>query len=190
MKQPLFALAVLAFAGVAPLAVAQTQVMPVSADVDTDQIETKILAVDTAARTITVETPNGPALVHVPDKVKNLGQIKAGDLIRITYQLAVATAIKRGGTAIRSDVSAQSAGQVQQKGTIAAGSGMKQEVVTANVTAVDAAKNRITVQGPQGRVVTMKLPEPGLASQIKVGDQLEVAYRIAVAVQVLPAPKK
>lgn len=190
MKKSVFALAVLAFAGVAPLAFAQPQVMPLTADVDADQIDAKILAVDTAARMVVLETPAGPAAFHVPDSVKKLGEVKAGDIVRITYNFAVATGLKRGGAAIRSDVSAQSGGSVKQKGTVAAGAGMKEELITANVTAVDVAKNRITVKGPAGRVVTLKLPEPGLATQVKVGDQLEIAYRLAVAVQVLPAPKK
>jgi len=190
MKPSLTALVVLGLAGAAPYALAQTQMMPIQADADVDQIDTKILAVDTAQRLVTIETPRGPATLHVPDKVKNLAQIKAGDTLRITYNLAVATALKRGGEPIRSSVQAQSAAPTQQKGAVAAGSGMKEEMITANVVAVDSAKNRITVQGPAGRVVTLKLPEPGMAAQVKVGDQLEVAYRLAVAVQVLPAPKK
>ncbi len=190
MKRPLLALALLALSGTVPYAVAQPQTMPITADADAEQIDTKILAVDAPNRLVTIETPSGPTVIHVSDKVKNLAQVKAGDTLRITYNLAVATAIKRGGTPIRSNVQAQSGGQVAQKGAVIAGAGMTEDMITANVTAVDAAKNRITVQGPAGRIVSLKLQEPGLAAQIKVGDQLEVAYRLAMAVQVLPGTKR
>ncbi|MEF9995641.1 MAG: hypothetical protein RR101_09595 [Burkholderiaceae bacterium] len=186
MKRSLLALAMLALSGVVPQVMAQTQVMPIAADADAEQIEAKILAVDVPNRLVTLETVNGPTVIHVSDKVKNLAQVKAGDTLRITYNLAVATMLKRGGAPIRSNVQAQSGGQVTQKGAVIAGAGMTEDVITANVTAVDAAKNRITVQGPAGRIVSMKLQEPGLAAQVKVGDQLEVAYRLAMAVQVLP----
>lgn len=198
MKRSVLVLALLALSGATPYAMAQmvekmpskmTEMMPIAADADAEQIETKILAVDPAQRLVTLETPNGPTVVQVGDKVKNLAQVKAGDTLRITYNLAVATAIKRGGDPIRSSVQAQSGAQVMQKGTVLAGSGMTEDMITANVTMVDVAKNRITVQGPAGRIVSMKLPEPGMAAQIRVGDQLEIAYRLAMAVQVLPTSK-
>ena len=112
MKRPLLALALLALSGTVSYAVAQPQTMPITADADAEQIDTKILAVDAPNRLVTIETPSGPTVIHVSDKVKNLAQVKAGDTLRITYNLAVATAIKRGGTPIRSNVQAQSGGQV------------------------------------------------------------------------------
>ncbi|MGE5665307.1 MAG: hypothetical protein ACM3ZD_01595 [Betaproteobacteria bacterium] len=197
MKPSILAAAVLAAVVAAPAAHAQAQpaaapakpqvqVAPIAVDADAEQITTKILAVDQANRLITVESAAGPLTLHVPDSVKRLAEIKAGDTLRITYNFAVAVALKRGGQPIRSGTSAQSAGAVKQAGTVAAGAGMKEGSIVANITAIDTAKNRITVQGPAGRTLTLKLAEPGIASQIKVGDQVEVAYREAVAVQVLP----
>jgi formylmethanofuran dehydrogenase subunit C len=197
MKRSTLAAAVLAAVFAAPAAFAQAQpaaapakpavqVAPIAVDVDAEQITTKILSVDQANRLVTVETAAGPLTLHVPDSVKRLSEIKAGDTLRITYNHAVAVMLKRGGQPIRSGTSAQSGGAVKQAGTVAAGAAMKEGSIVANITAVDAAKNRVTVQGPAGRVMTFKLAEPGIASQIKVGDQVEVAYREAVAVQVLP----
>lgn len=192
MKQSFLAAALFASFVAAPAvhaqapAAAPAKVAPIAVDADAEQITTKILAVDQANRLITVESASGPLTLHVPDSVKRLSEIKAGDTLRITYNFAVAVALKRGGQPIRSGVSAQSAGAVKQAGTVAAGAGMKEGAIVANITAIDTAKNRITVQGPAGRMLTLKLAEPGIASQIKVGDQVEVAYREAVAVQVLP----
>ena len=53
---------------------------------------------------------------HTIETVESLAD---GDTLRITYNFAVAVALKRGGQPIRSGTSAQSAGAVKQAGTVA-----------------------------------------------------------------------
>jgi hypothetical protein len=55
--------------------------------------------------------------------------------------------------------------------------------VTATVEAVDKDKRTITVKGPQGRMVTLKVgPEAKNFDEIKVGDKVLVEYLDALAV--------
>jgi Cu/Ag efflux protein CusF len=61
--------------------------------------------------------------------------------------------------------------------------------VTANVTAVDAKTQTVTLKGPK-RTVDLKVPDPGQFKLIKVGDQIQAVYTEALALAVEPAPKK
>ena len=52
----------------------------------------------------------------------------------------------------------------------------KREII-ATVEAVDAAKGEVTLKGPKGKVVPLKVgPEVRNLAQVKVGDQVRVRY--------------
>ena len=59
---------------------------------------------------------------------------------------------------------------------------------TADVTAVDAKTQTITLRGPQ-RTVELRVPDKKQFEGVKVGDQVEARYTEAVAVSMLPAKK-
>jgi hypothetical protein len=62
--------------------------------------------------------------------------------------------------------------------------------ITADVLAVNPKAKTITVQGPNGNVVDLKVKNPEHFKAVKVGDQIEAVYVEAVAISVQPAPKK
>ena len=61
--------------------------------------------------------------------------------------------------------------------------------VTANVVAVDAATQYVTLKGPE-RTVGLKVQDPNQFKLIKVGDQVEATYTEAVAIALEPVAKK
>ena len=62
--------------------------------------------------------------------------------------------------------------------------------ILANVLAVDPKKMTITVRGPKGNIVDLKVQNPEHFKAVKKGDQIEMVYVEAVAIAVEPAPKK
>jgi plasmid maintenance system killer protein len=62
---------------------------------------------------------------------------------------------------------------------------------TANVEAIDAAKNTVSLKGPQGNIFKVKVQNPDLMKDIAVNDQVKVVYTEAIAAVVsAPAAKK
>ena len=57
--------------------------------------------------------------------------------------------------------------------------------ITATVEAVDYAKRTVTLKGPEGKTVTLKVGEAARNfDQVKVGDQVVAKYTEAVAISV------
>jgi plasmid maintenance system killer protein len=62
---------------------------------------------------------------------------------------------------------------------------------TANVEAIDTAKNTVSLKGPQGNIFKVKVQNPDLMKDIAVNDQVKVVYTEAIAAVVsAPAAKK
>jgi len=57
------------------------------------------------------------------------------------------------------------------------------------VVAVDPKKSTITLKGPAGNVVDLKVRNPDHFKVVKKGDQVEAVYSEALAVTVTPVPK-
>jgi hypothetical protein len=72
-----------------------------------------------------------------------------------------------------------------ERPAVAAG---REITLLADVVGVDAKKSIISLKGPQGNVVDLKVQNPDHFKVVKKGDQVEVVYTIAVAVAVTPAP--
>mgnify|MGYP006334906421 CR=1 FL=1 len=56
----------------------------------------------------------------------------------------------------------------------------------ANVTAVNAKENIVTLRGPKGNSVDVSV-DPSQLKLVKVGDQVEAVYTEAIAVELIPA---
>ena len=57
------------------------------------------------------------------------------------------------------------------------------------MTAVDPAKQAVTLKGPE-RTVTLKVQNPDQFKLVQVGDQVEATYTEAVAISVEPKAAK
>jgi hypothetical protein len=146
-------------------------------------------AVDQGKRIVTLKGPEGDVFdVKVGKEVRNLKQVKAGDLVVAKYFEAVAIEVKKGGVGIRSAES-QTAVSRAQKGQRPAGAIATTTTVVANVLKVDDAKQIVTVEGPNNKSVKVKVKDPAVLQQIKPGEQVEMVITEAFAIAV-EAPRK
>jgi hypothetical protein len=63
---------------------------------------------------------------------------------------------------------------------------VKTTTVLANVEAVDQKKKIVTLKGPEGKVVDVKVRDAKVLKDVKVGDQVAANITESVAVRVQP----
>jgi Cu/Ag efflux protein CusF len=148
-----------------------------------------VQAVDLEKRIVTLKGPEGRVFdLKVGPEARNLPQVKPGDIVVAKYFEAVAVEVKKGGVGLRSKES-ETAVSRAPLGEKPAGAVATTTTITANVIAVDAKKQVVTLEGPSGRSVHVKVKDPAVFSQIKVGEQVEMVITEAIAIAV-EAPKK
>jgi hypothetical protein len=157
--------------------------------VGTVELHGKVLSVDKAKREITIKGPQGKVKTLVAgEEVKNFGQIKAGDEIVLHYVEALALELKKGGGG-KVERTETAEGVRAEPGEKPAGALGRQVTVTADVIAVDAKNQRVTLRGPE-RTVELKIKDPEQFKNIKKGDQIQATYTEALAIGVEASAKK
>ena len=186
----LSALAAPVFAQQAPAAAKVTVNEPGKVGVaETVKLTAGVVAIDKASRMVTLKTASGKILdVVAGDDVKNFDQIKVGDQLVVQYVQALTMQVSKGG-GIRASTSTTDTAQAKP-GEKPGAAGAREVTILANVLAVDPKKMTITVRGPKGNIVDLKVQNPEHFKVVKKGDQIEMVYVEAVAIAVEPAPKK
>ena len=161
--------------------------VPAAIIAETTSLEAEVMAVDMKTRVVTLKLQGGDIVELVAsDAVKNLAQVRVGDMVLTEYQQALAMKLKKG-SGVRSTVERE--GQATaKKGQKPAAVLTKEIDFVADVTDVDTASGVITILGAKGRVVKLKVRDPQTLAQIKKGDQVEGSYVQALAIAVTPKP--
>jgi hypothetical protein len=147
-------------------------------------------SIDQASRLVTLRGEDGFATtVRVSDDVRNLAQVEEGDQVVVSYYEAIAAEVKKPGEGVEgveADVSAVSAEPGEKPG---AGAGVLLRT-TVTIDSVDTQMDTVTFQNSDGmlRTVAIQTPEGRkFIRGLKKGDQVEVAYTEAFAIEVKPA---
>lgn len=198
MKKPMFALLMVATAGTAPVVMAQQVkaagvVAAASAPGRAElaravKVSATVSAVDKATRAVTLKAADGKEFTVVAGaEVRNFDQIKVGSEVVVGFVQALALDLKKGGGAPREMV--ESADGARAASGAQPGAALARKVtVVADVTAVDAKTQTVTLRGPK-RTVDLQVPDAKQFKMIAVGDQVQATYTEAVAVSVEPAKK-
>jgi len=148
-----------------------------------------VMKVDQKTREVTLKKEDGQEYSFVAsDDVKNLAQVKPGDIVTVTYAEALAYEVKKGGAAIAPATAV--AGGSAEPGMKPKGAIARQTTVTVLITAIDPKVPSVTFQGPKGNTRTIKVLHPEKLQGVNVGDTVEITYTEALAVKVEEAPKK
>jgi len=181
------------------VAIAQTNAAPASgkpmvidaAVVDNSYslYEGDVVKVDKKTRTITFKNKEGESKFVAGPEITNFNQIKKGDHLNVTYQLAVAIElIKTKSDGVRSKVETNtvttSKANEKPAETIA-----NKTTIVADIVEVNREKKLVSVKGPSGKVTTVTVKNPALLADVNVGEQVKVIYYDAMAASIT-APKK
>jgi len=159
-----------------------------AAAVSIAEITATVTAVDKASRTVTLKGPKGNEVdVVAGEQVKNFDQIKVGDQVTAQYQESLTLELKK--TKGKLDATEKAGAVRAAPGERPAGAVGRQVTVLADVVKVDQPNSIISLKGPKGRVVDLKVRNQDHFKVVKVGDQVEAVYTEALAIAVTPAPR-
>jgi hypothetical protein len=142
-----------------------------------------VVAVDLNTRTVTIRGPEGRVRdIKVDETVKNLPQVDVGDEVSVTYYESIAARIVETGSgegaAIQQAVIAAKPGEKPARAVV------QQATVTATVEAIDMTNRRVTLRGPEGKTVQVKVRNPDHLKRVQVGDEVAITYTEALAISV------
>jgi hypothetical protein len=165
---------------------AQAADMPAVDLGDTLVIKARVAGVDPKDRVLWVQGSEGNVVVlEVSDAVENFKQIRVDDALTLEYYEAVALYIGGKGEPPEAD-----AGEVlatAPKGMEPGGTKVEEVHVAAVIEAIDAAKRTLTLKGPAGNVIPLKVDKSVTAfDKLQVGDSVNVSYTEALAISVTP----
>ena len=160
---------------------AMAEEIPLSADVVADQMTATVVSVDAASHQVVLKGPEGnEATIQLTDKAKNLGKLKAGDLVDIQVAHAVVfaldTDVDKGlpGAAERTGEARAAPGSDKP-----AGEAYRQVQVQLKITHIDLKKHQVTFEGPKGNKKTVDVVKPEIQAKLKdlkVGQSVVVTY--------------
>ena len=147
-------------------------------------------SIDQGSRLVTLRGEDGFATtIQVSDEVQNLPQVKEGDKVVVSYYEAIAAEVKKPGEGVQgveADVSTVRADPGEMP---AAGAGVLLRT-TVTIDSVDTQFNTVTFKNADGmlRTVAIQTPEgQKFIKGLRKGDQVEIAYTEAFAIEVKPA---
>lgn len=169
------------------LAVARAEAppTPMKGEIASDAIEVtaKVTKIDMNTREVTLRMTNGDEVSFVAgEEVKNLPQLKTGDVVRALYTEALAYEVKKGGKPL--GVQETVAGGTAKPGAKPAAAIGRQVTVTVTITAIDPKAPSVTFKGPAGNIRTVKVRYPERLQGVSVGDAVDITYTEAVAIHV------
>jgi hypothetical protein len=143
-----------------------------------------VLDVDQKTRMVTLRTADDELVhFHADESVRNLPQVQKGDQVTTTYYQSLALKLRETEGEPR-DVTVSEEVERAPLGEKPAGMVVRNVTLTAKVTAVDKTKETVTLEGPQGGRVTLKVQDPANLERAKVGRLVEATYREAVSISV------
>jgi hypothetical protein len=146
-----------------------------------------VTQIDHATRAVTLRRADGQETSFVAGAdVRNLEQVKVGDIVSVEYAEALVYEVHKGGTAAAPSV-AVAEGR-SEPGKMPGGAVAQQRSVTVLVTAIDPAAPSITFQGASGESRTIKVQRPERLKDVSVGDTVTLTYTEALAIKVDKAP--
>lgn len=181
-------------AGTASAALAQTAAVAAAsapgqaAVLASERVSATVDAIDQTTRRVTLREADGTLLSFTAGpEVRNLAQVKVGDVVTLSHTVALVLELKKTTGGIRERV--ESEGGMRTAPGQMPGAVMAREIrVVADVTKIDSKNKTVTLRGPK-RSMKLRVDDPKQLAGIKVGDQVEATFIDAVAVTVEPSPK-
>ncbi|AFL72731.1 hypothetical protein Thivi_0677 [Thiocystis violascens DSM 198] len=172
---PLACAMICATATLAPAAFAATETIPVTGALTTSELTGTVTVVDQERRMLTIQTPEGTfEVIHVPDQVTRLDQVKIGNKLTINQTDAVVVDLQKGpGTgsvSVTKETVTERAPGNKPGGTI-----VNTMTRSGRVEAVDKANSTVTVRGPT-QTQTYTVRDPALLNSVVPGDGVVLTY--------------
>ena len=146
--------------------------------------------VDQKTRHVTLRRPDGSkfGIVASPE-VRNLGQVKKGDTVKIEYRQSIAYEVNKAGTG-KPGVSASTNVTRAELGAKPGGTVTDTVTVRMTITAINKKAGEATLLGPDNESNVVKVRDPKNLDLVQVGDVVDLTYTEALALSVEKTAKK
>jgi hypothetical protein len=124
--------------------------------------------------------------VRAGEQVRNLQQVKRGDLVTVVSYAAIAFQVLAPG-ARKPSVSADADVLVAPLGEKPRGGTVEETTLVAKIVKLDRAAQQAVLRGPEGKRVTVGVHDPANFDKVKVGDTVAITFTEALAIEVQPA---
>ena len=153
-------------------------------------VDAVVTKVDNKTRTVSLKDKDGTVTNFVAGpEIKNFPQIKVGDRLTVTHELAVVIELlKVNNQGIRSEV--QTTSQTSAPlGSKPASVISNTTTIIATVIGIDRQKLTISVKGPKGKPDIYRIKNAALLKDIAVNDEVKIVLYDAMAASfTAPAP--
>ena len=155
----------------------------------TSTVTATVKSVDQKSRMVTLSNPDGEVTFTASPEIKNLPQMKVGDVVTATMTETVSAHVLKKGESVpyAADRNASASAPLGQK---PAAWTEKQMYVVAKIAAIDKENMIVTLKTPQGEAYPVKARKKENLDKLAVGDDIAISATKAVAVQVTEPEKK
>ena len=159
---------------------------PGGADLESVIVEAKVAAIDQASRQVTLKLGDQSYTVTAGPDVRNLDQVKVGDIVVATHTVAYAYQVVNGGE--KTDAEATLAVNRANKGEKPGAAAALEISLVADITAVNVKDGVVTLKGPDGGIVNYHVRDKSKLQQVKPGNQVEIEIFEELAIAIEPKP--
>ncbi|MBN8550256.1 MAG: hypothetical protein J0M12_13135 [Deltaproteobacteria bacterium] len=149
------------------------------------EITATVTAIDYKTRMVTLQGEDGKTkTLHIGKEARNFDQVKAGDKVHLTYLEAFALDVQRDAGGELANDTTTVVGRAP-KGAMPAGVIAETTTLRASVESIDHATRHVTLVGPEGNTLTLKVGEGAKHfNEIKKGDKVVATLTEALAISV------
>jgi hypothetical protein len=147
-------------------------------------ITASVEAINYINREVTLKGALGNTVTFTADKrVKRLNEVKVGDLVQAEYYICLAAELRQPTPEEEKVpfVMLDAAGRAP-KDTSPAGGGLRRFKVVTTVEGLDRPTETVTVKGPGGNYLTVRVADPANLPRMRIGDTIVDTYTEALAI--------
>jgi len=171
-------------AAAAPAAAPSGAILSGTLDDQTVAATATVEKIDQKTRHVTLKRPDGSKFVIVASpEVRNLGQVKKGDTVKLEYRQSIAYEVNKAGTS-RPGVSATTDVTRAEPGAKPGGTVTDTVTVRMTITAINKKAGEATLLGPDNVSNVVKVRDPKRLDLVDVGDVVDLTYTEALALSV------
>jgi len=149
-------------------------------------VTAEVQKVDLEKRELTIKDQQGNVSSFTVDKqVERLNEVKAGDKIKVDYYVSLASEIREPTAEEKENpITVLEVATKAPPETAPAADGLRQIKAVVTVEGIDRPAEMVTLKGPLGNTITIKVLDPSRLDKVSLGDTVIVIYTEALAVSV------
>jgi hypothetical protein len=146
-------------------------------------------AINQDTREITLKGSLGNEVTFTVDqRVKRLKEVQVGDKVTADYYISVAAELREPTAEEQQHPITLLEGTAKAPpGTSPAAGGLRRFKVVTTVEGLDRPTQTVTIKGPRGNYLTVRVADPANLTKMRIGDTIVVTYTEALAISLKKA---